>query len=80
MMLICFWQEVSIPIVLLQNVSNPGEMSEIRKLTGVCPQHNILFDDLTCREHITFVAGIKGMRSDVVTEQVKIYLLVQYSL
>ena len=36
-------------------------MSEIRKKLGVCPQHNILFDDLTVVEHLRMFANFKGM-------------------
>jgi ABC-type Na+ transport system ATPase subunit NatA len=39
-------------------------MTEIRKNLGLCPQHNILFDDLTTAEHIRFYARLKG--NDVV--------------
>jgi ABC-type multidrug transport system ATPase subunit len=28
------------------------DMPEIRKKLGVCPQHNILFDDITVEEHL----------------------------
>jgi len=38
------------------------EMKKIRSLLGVCPQENILFDQLTVTEHIMAFAGIKGMR------------------
>lgn len=33
----------------------------IRKFMGICPQHDILFVDLTAREHIELYAGIKGI-------------------
>ncbi|KAI8838123.1 hypothetical protein BC829DRAFT_404623 [Chytridium lagenaria] len=33
----------------------------IRRLLGVCPQHDILFDDLTAKEHIELYAGLKGV-------------------
>lgn len=33
----------------------------VRQLTGVCPQHDVLFDLLTVREHLELFAGIKGM-------------------
>ena len=33
---------------------------------GVCPQHDTLFDELTVREHLTFFAGLKGVRKDKV--------------
>ncbi len=31
---------------------------------GVCPQHDILFDDLTVREHLELFASFKGMESN----------------
>jgi len=44
-------------------------------ISGVCPQHNILFDLLTVREHLEMFALIKGMnRADVpaaVAEMIK---------
>ena len=39
-------------------------MHRIRRIMGVCPQHDILFDDLTAREHIRLYAGLKGVPSD----------------
>ena len=36
-------------------------MTQIRRMTGVCPQQNILFDDLSVKEHLRFVGMIKGM-------------------
>ena len=38
---------------------NPYEMNEIRKLTGICPQHDVLFDELTPEEHLKFYARIR---------------------
>ena len=35
------------------------EMSEIRKIIGICPQHDVLWDDLTVKEHLEFFAGLK---------------------
>ncbi|KAH9275975.1 hypothetical protein BASA83_001782 [Batrachochytrium salamandrivorans] len=37
------------------------KMRHIRKIMGVCPQHDILFNDLTGREHIYLYAGLKGV-------------------
>ena len=31
---------------------------------GVCPQHDVLFDNLTVREHIMFFAQLKGKSWD----------------
>ncbi|CAG9831939.1 unnamed protein product, partial [Diabrotica balteata] len=43
------------------DVRNANDMDKIRRMTGVCPQHDILFDDLTPREHLEFFAAIKGI-------------------
>lgn len=36
-------------------------MDKIRNCLGICPQHNVLFDDLTVEEHLLFFAQMKGM-------------------
>ena len=36
------------------------QMDQIRRLLGFCPQHNVLWDDLTCSEHIHFFSTLKG--------------------
>jgi ATP-binding cassette subfamily A (ABC1) protein 2 len=36
-----------------------SDMDEIQNITGVCPQHNILWDELTAREHLIFFAVLK---------------------
>eukprot|EP01063_Lacrimia_lanifica_P018265 TRINITY_DN251_c1_g1_i1.p1 TRINITY_DN251_c1_g1~~TRINITY_DN251_c1_g1_i1.p1 ORF type:complete len:2058 (+),score=544.59 TRINITY_DN251_c1_g1_i1:93-6266(+) len=36
-------------------------MKAIRQDIGLCPQHNILWDDMTCTEHVRFYAGLKGV-------------------
>jgi ABC-type Na+ transport system ATPase subunit NatA len=38
-----------------------NEMQDIRGSLGVCPQHDVLWPDLTVKEHLMFFAGIKGM-------------------
>lgn len=30
------------------------QFSEARKLIGYCPQENLLFDDMTCEEHLKY--------------------------
>lgn len=32
-----------------------------RKSIGICPQHNVLFPDLTVAEHIIFYSRLKGV-------------------
>uniref|UniRef100_T1J7T4 ATP-binding cassette sub-family A member 2 n=1 Tax=Strigamia maritima TaxID=126957 RepID=T1J7T4_STRMM len=38
-----------------------SEMDNIRKSLGMCPQHNVLFDEMTVEEHLWFYARLKGM-------------------
>ncbi|XP_075306746.1 phospholipid-transporting ATPase ABCA1 [Odontesthes bonariensis] len=37
-----------------------ADIDNIRKYLGMCPQHNVLFDELTVEEHIYFYARLKG--------------------
>ena len=39
------------------------EMQHIRKIISVCPQENILWDHMTCCEHVSLWFGIRGLRS-----------------
>jgi len=39
------------------------QMANIRQDLGVCPQHDILYPDLTVREHLKLFATFKGMPS-----------------
>ena len=39
-----------------------SQMSEVRSQLGVCPQHNILFEYLTVREHLEIYAAFKGSK------------------
>lgn len=41
------------------------DMDEIRKGLGVCPQNDILFPELTVREHLEIFATLKGVDEDV---------------
>ena len=37
---------------------------------GVCPQHDILFDDLTVEEHLSLFATFKGMDPKEIPKEV----------
>jgi len=39
---------------------------------GYCPQHNILFDDLTVKDHLDLFAVFKGMNKKDIPEAVKV--------
>eukprot|EP01116_Phalansterium_solitarium_P019772 TRINITY_DN564_c0_g1_i1.p1 TRINITY_DN564_c0_g1~~TRINITY_DN564_c0_g1_i1.p1 ORF type:complete len:832 (+),score=308.60 TRINITY_DN564_c0_g1_i1:104-2599(+) len=46
-------------------------MPEIRKLMGVCPQHDILWDQLTGREHLQMFAAFKGLPEHEIQAEVE---------
>ncbi|CAD8082367.1 unnamed protein product [Paramecium sonneborni] len=46
------------------------QLQELRKIMGVCPQHDILFDNLTVKEHLELFAQFKGMKSSEVSDQI----------
>ncbi|EGI60698.1 ABC transporter A family member 4 [Acromyrmex echinatior] len=46
-------------------------MRAIRSMTGVCPQHDILFDLLTPREHLEFFAAVRGIPRSMIRHEVK---------
>lgn len=45
---------------LIEGFDVHTDMEEIRKNLGVCPQHDILFPDLTVQEHLIMFASFKG--------------------
>uniref|UniRef100_A0A5F9D033 ABC transporter domain-containing protein n=1 Tax=Oryctolagus cuniculus TaxID=9986 RepID=A0A5F9D033_RABIT len=47
------------------------DMAQIRKSMGWCPQHDILFDNLTVAEHLSFYAQLKGLSPHKCPEEVK---------
>jgi len=46
-------------------------LGEIRTYMGICPQHNVLWDNLTGKEHLEFYARIKGLRGHELDQEVK---------
>ena len=47
------------------------DINEIRSMMGVCPQHDILFKDLTAKEHIELYAGIKCIPQEELKELIQ---------
>lgn len=50
------------------------DINFIRSSIGFCPQHNILFEDLTVREHIIFYSLLKGLPQEDVDREVDKYV------
>ncbi|KAG8190583.1 hypothetical protein JTE90_014059 [Oedothorax gibbosus] len=46
------------------------EMDFIRQSMGMCPQHNVLFEDLTVEEHLWFYASLKATEETNLTEDI----------
>ncbi len=44
---------------------------QIRKVMGVCPQHDLLWDEMTGREHIEFFCRFKGVPEDLISAEVE---------
>ncbi|XP_017869309.1 PREDICTED: ATP-binding cassette sub-family A member 3 [Drosophila arizonae] len=45
-----------------------------RESLGVCPQHNVLFNDMTVENHLRFFCRLKGLKGQAVDAEVKKYL------
>lgn len=50
------------------------DIDAVRTSIGLCPQHNILFEDLTVAEHIEFFATLKGMEVADIDREISKYL------
>lgn len=50
------------------------DIGGVRNSLGLCPQHNILFDELTVREHIIFYSRLKGLHGKDIDAEVQKYV------
>jgi ATP-binding cassette, subfamily A (ABC1), member 3 len=51
------------------------DLNSIRSSLGLCPQHNVLFNELTVKEHIIFFSKLKGFkRGSEIDEQIRKYV------
>lgn len=57
--------------VCMYNFVLPGDVSYIHLLTGVCPQHDIIWGSLTAREHLQFYGRLKGMHGKALKKEVR---------
>ena len=47
------------------------EMNKIRQVMGVCPQHDILWDELTAKEHILIFSGFKDIPINMIGAEIR---------
>ena len=52
------------------NILESSNMDIFRKKLGICPQHDILFEDLTIKEHLEMFSIFKGVTSSQVENEV----------
>lgn len=50
------------------------DIEGVRRSLGLCPQHNVLFNELTVAEHVKFFAKLKGVRDGDVAAEVEKYV------
>ncbi|XP_062556229.1 phospholipid-transporting ATPase ABCA3-like [Armigeres subalbatus] len=50
------------------------DMESVRESLGLCPQHNVLFDELTVSEHIEFFARLKGVSKQNIKAEIDHYV------
>eukprot|EP00913_Durusdinium_trenchii_P004541 g4217.t1 len=47
---------------------------EAQRCLGVCPQHDVLWETMTCEEHLRLFAGFKGVPAEAVLQEVAFML------
>jgi len=56
---------------IYQNKNVFANMEEFRKKVGICPQHDVLFEQLTVREHLELFCIFKGVNDELFEEEVR---------
>ena len=47
-----------------------NNMDKFRSILGICPQHDVLFDDLTIKEHLEMFCIFKGYKSENIENEI----------
>lgn len=48
------------------------DIHKVRESLGLCPQHNVLFEDLTVREHLYFFGKVNNSDHCITVKPVKL--------
>lgn len=59
---------------LVEGYNIRTQMDKVRESLGLCPQHNILFDELTVKEHLYFFSKLKGLASNKIPHEIQKYV------
>ncbi|XP_033630935.1 ATP-binding cassette sub-family A member 3-like [Asterias rubens] len=58
----------------LNGCSIRGNLEGVRSSLGLCPQHDVLYDDLTVEEHLYFFGKLKGLSTAEVKKETEHYI------
>jgi len=53
-----------------KNVLDSHNLTHFRQKLGICPQHDVLFDNLTVKEHLEMFCFFKGVESKNINEEI----------
>ena len=53
-----------------QNIISSQGHSNFRKYLGICPQHDVLFDDLTVRQHLEMFCVFKSVPNRIIDKEI----------
>lgn len=53
-----------------KSIRDPDDLQIIHQNMGVCPQHDVLWEDLTAREHLRFYGRLKGLVGKELQEEI----------
>lgn len=60
--------------IMIDNYDLKSNPNKVRESLGFCPQHNIIFDDLSVYEHLYFFTTLKGVQGDQVENEIEKYI------
>jgi len=52
------------------NILSSEGAEHFRKVLGICPQHDVLFNDLTVEEHLVMFCVFKSVKSSLISQEV----------
>lgn len=63
--------EASSGSVLIDQMDTHSDMPTIYSIMGVCPQHDLLWENLTAREHLMFYGKLKNLQGSALKTTVE---------
>ncbi|CAI9737201.1 cholesterol transporter ABCA5-like [Octopus vulgaris] len=52
------------------DVANAGNLEKLKTMIGLCPQENIIHDQLTCKENLRTFAALKGFSAEEIEDEI----------